>query len=298
MSPDIAVITLIMITLFAATVNGALGYGFSSLTVPVALLFYTNRLINPALVLVEVVVNSYVLIINRKSLPQVWRRTLPIIYGLIPGIIVGSLVLTYIHPGMIKFLTYTILLPLILLQAAGVRRRIHAEHLVGVPLGGGIGILYSVTTISGPPLALMFNNQGYAKHDFRAGLGLIRIFESTLTAVAYYFLGLYSQSTTGILSLIVPSVIIGIPLGAFLIRHLDAETFRRICMSFDSWVVAFGLSRVLIELGLVASPMAYSVLLTTLVIDAYLLYNFFTKKRRGRTPAHRPVLVKPDTGSP
>jgi uncharacterized membrane protein YfcA len=287
-----------VITLFAATVNGALGYGFSSLTVPVALLFYTNRIINPALVLVEVVVNGYVLIINRKSLPQVWRRTLPIIYGLIPGIIVGSLVLTYVHPGMIKFLTYTILLPLILLQAAGVRRRIHAEHLVGVPLGGGIGILYSVTTISGPPLALMFNNQGYAKHDFRAGLGLIRIFESTLTAVAYYFLGLYSQSTTEILSLIVPSVIIGIPLGAFLIRHLDAETFRRICMSFDAWVVAFGLSRVLIELKLVASPMAYSVLLTTFAIDAYLLYNFFIKKRRGRPPAHRPVLVKPDVGSP
>jgi uncharacterized membrane protein YfcA len=290
MSPDIAVITLIMITLFAATVNGALGYGFSSLTVPVALLFYTNRLINPALVLVEVVVNSYVLIINRKSLPQVWRRTLPIIYGLIPGIVVGSLILTYVNPGMIKFLTYTILLPLILLQAAGVRRHIHAEHLVGVPLGGGIGILYSVTTISGPPLALMFNNQGYAKHDFRAGLGLIRIIESTLTAIAYYFLGLYSQSTTEILSLIVPSVVVGIPLGAFLIRHLDAETFRRICMSFDSWVVAFGLSRVLIEMKLMTSPMAYSVLLTTLAIDAYLLYNFFTIKRLSRVPTHRPTL--------
>src|SRR3990170_3915642 len=114
MPPDLAIVTLILITLFAATVNGALGYGFSSLTVPVALLFYTNRIINPALVLVEVVVNSYVLMINRKSIPQVWRRTLPIIYGLIPGIVIGSLVLTYVNPGLIKFLTYTILLPLIL----------------------------------------------------------------------------------------------------------------------------------------------------------------------------------------
>lgn len=296
MSPDIAVITLIMITLFAATVNGALGYGFSSLTVPVALLFYTNRLINPALVLVEVVVNSYVLFINRRSLPRVWKRTLPIVYGLIPGIVVGSFILTHVNPGMIKLLTYTILLPLILLQAGGIRRHIHAEHAVGVPLGGGIGILYSVTTISGPPLALMFNNQGYAKHDFRAGLGLIRIIESTLTAIAYYFLGLYSQSTINILSLIVPSVIIGIPVGAFLIRHLDADTFRRLCMSFDAWIVAFGLSRVFIELGLITSPMAYSVLLTTLMIDAYLLYIFFTKKRV-QAHTHRPVLVKPDAGS-
>ena len=45
-------IVLVLITFVAATVNGALGYGFSSITVPVALLFYTNRILNPALVLV------------------------------------------------------------------------------------------------------------------------------------------------------------------------------------------------------------------------------------------------------
>ena len=42
------------ITLLAATVNGALGYGFSSITVPVALLYLTNRVLNPAMVVVEV----------------------------------------------------------------------------------------------------------------------------------------------------------------------------------------------------------------------------------------------------
>src|SRR5919206_5195194 len=96
---DSHTVVLILITLFAATVNGALGYGFSSLTVPVALLFYTNRLLNPALVLVEVVVNSYVLFINRGSLPKVWRRTLPILCGLVPGVLVGSVMLYQVSPG-------------------------------------------------------------------------------------------------------------------------------------------------------------------------------------------------------
>ncbi len=50
-------------------------------------------------------------------------------------------------------------------------------------------------------------------------------------------------------------------------------------MSFDAWVVGFGLSRVLIELGLVASPWAYSVMAVTILIDAYLLYVFFTVQR-------------------
>ena len=47
-------LALSIITLFAASVNGALGDGFSSLTVPPALLFLTNRT-QPALVLIEVV---------------------------------------------------------------------------------------------------------------------------------------------------------------------------------------------------------------------------------------------------
>jgi uncharacterized protein len=278
---DTGALVLVAITLFAATVNGALGYGFSSLTVPVAVLFYANRALNPALVIVEVAVNCYALVINRRSIPRVWRRTLPIIGGLIPGVLVGSFLLSALNPGAIRVTTYLVLLPLILLQAAGFRRHIHAERAVGVPLGTGIGVLYSVTTISGPPLALMLNNQGFVREDFRASLAIIRLAESTLTATAYAFLGLYTLQTGSLLGLIAPSVLLGVPLGAFLIRRLAAETFRRICMSFDAWVVGFGLSRTLIDLGLLGDPTAYLVLTTAAAIDLLLLYQFFKKQRRG-----------------
>jgi len=53
-SLDTAVMALAGIALFAAFVNGAIGYGFSSLTVPLALVFYTNRILNPAVVVIEV----------------------------------------------------------------------------------------------------------------------------------------------------------------------------------------------------------------------------------------------------
>jgi uncharacterized protein len=281
MNLDAAALWLIAITLFAATVNGALGYGFSSLTVPVAVLFYANRVLNPALVLVEVVVNTYSLFINRASIPRVWRRTLPVLIGLVPGVIVGSILLAALNASGIKLITYVVLLPLILLQAAGVRRYVQAERAVGVPLGAGIGVLYSVTTISGPPLALMLNNQGFVREDFRASLAVVRIAESTLTAIAYAFLGLYTVQTGSLLVLIAPSVLIGVPLGVFLIRRLAAETFRRMCMSFDAWVVGFGLSRTLMDLGFLGDPIAYVVLAIVGAIDLGLLYQFFKKQRRG-----------------
>ncbi len=276
---DTAVIVLAGIALFAAFVNGALGYGFSSLTVPVALVFYTNRVLNPALVLIEVFVNLYVLFINRSGVPAVWKRVFPILIGLLPGIAVGAYALASLQPVWIKFATYSVILPLILVQAAGWRRPIQWRWLIGLPFGTTLGILYSVTTISGPPLAVLFNNQGLVKDEFRAGLALVRVTESCLTAIVYYNLGLFIAESTNILSVLASCAAVGIPLGAYLIRRMDAETFRRICMSFDAWVVGFGLSRVLIELNLMASPWAYSVMAGTILLDVYLLYVFFTARK-------------------
>jgi uncharacterized membrane protein YfcA len=100
---DTAMIVLAAIALLAAFVNGAIGYGFSSLTVPVALVFLTNRILNPAIVLVEVFLNLYVLFINRNGVPAVWRRVFPILIGLLPGIAVGGFVLASVQPSWIKF---------------------------------------------------------------------------------------------------------------------------------------------------------------------------------------------------
>jgi uncharacterized protein len=274
---------LLGVAFVAATINGALGYGFSSITVPVSLLFYTNRLLNPAVVLVEVALNSYVLFVNRKSLPAVWRRVSPILIGLVLGVVGGSHILFSANPAWIKFFTYAILLPLILLQGAGLRRPIRSERAVGVPFGAGVGVLYSLTTISGPPLALLFNNQGFHKEEFRAALSLIRVAESTLTATAYYFLGLYSFESGALLFSLVPGVALGIPLGVYLIRHVEAETFRRVCMSFDAWIVGFGFSRVFIDLQLLQSPNAYAVILAVIFLDAYLLWQFFSKRAQDIT---------------
>src|SRR3954466_9742258 len=123
---DTAMIVLAAIALLAAFVNGAIGYGFSSLTVPVALVFLTNRILNPAIVLVEVFLNLYVLFINREGVPAVWRRVFPILVGLLPGIAVGAYLLALLQPGWIKLGTYIVILPLILVQAAGWRRPIQS----------------------------------------------------------------------------------------------------------------------------------------------------------------------------
>jgi hypothetical protein len=281
-SLDIALVVVTGVALFAAFVNGAIGYGFSSLTVPLALVFYTNRVLNPAVVLIEVLINVYVLAINHKGIPSVWRRVFPILVGLLPGIGLGALLLGWLEPAWVKLVTYVVILPLILVQAAGWRRPIQSSWSIGLPFGGALGILYSLTTISGPPLAVLFNNQGLVKNEFRAGLALVRVGESSLTAIVYWHLGLFTAESLTLTPPFLLAMLIGIPLGAWVIRKLDAETFRRLCMSFDAWVVGFGMSRVLMELRLVPGPEAYGFMLATIVVDLWLLYLFFARRIAAR----------------
>ena len=122
---------LVLITLAAAVVNGAFGHGFSSITVPVALLFYTSRILNPALVLLEVAINTAIVLMSRSSLPGVGKRVVPIVLGLVPGIVLGSLLLPRINAEWLKLFVYALLLPLILLQAGGIRKPVRLTPTVG-----------------------------------------------------------------------------------------------------------------------------------------------------------------------
>ena len=283
---------LIGITLFAAIVNGGLGYGFSSITVPLALLFMSNRVLNPALVPIEVVLNAHVLFVNREAIGSVWRRVSLIVVGLIPGVILGTLVVTRVSQPSLKLWTYFVLLPIILAQAAGYRRPIRSERAIGLPFGAGLGVLYSVTTVSGPPLAVLLNNQGLAKREFRAALGVIRLAESSFTTIAYLNAGLFTMKSVALIPSILPSVLIGVPIGAWLIQHMPAETFRRLCMSFDAWIVAFGISTALRDVKIVEGPKAFLFLAAVVLIYSLLLYRFFSK-RAGRATAGSPAATTP-----
>ncbi len=277
-----ALLVLAFTSLGAATVNGALGYGFSSITVPIALLVVAGRVLSPALVVIEVVINLYALWWNRRAARRVLPRVWPLATGLIPGVIAGAMLLGHIAPVNIKLTAYCVLLPLILIQASGLRWPIRNERRAAVPLGAGVGLLYGVTTISGPPLALFWNNQGLAKDDFKVALAVIRSIESVCALLAYAYLGLLTRESAELMPWIAPGVLIGIPLGHMLVSKIGVETFRRICMSFDAYLVSFGLARTLAEFGVVPE-VAYLVMLAAAIIDARLLIGYF------RAPARRPA---------
>ena len=281
--------SLIVLALAAAMVNGAIGYGFSTLVVPVALLAYPSSTLTPGLVLAEIVLNLLALLVNRRAIPAVFWRVFPMMLASLPGIALGVTLLKTASPNTLRFATYLVLLPLVLLQAAGLRRPLSKGSRAELPVGFGIGILYSCTTISGPPLGLLFNNQGLAQDEFRAAISLFRITESIATGFAFSLLSVYTPASVGLALQILPCILIGLPIGRLAVSMIDPESFRRICMAADAWLISFGLSRLLTTYGGITARLAYAPMLVVLLLDGFILSRFFLRRRAERAGVGGPV---------
>ncbi|MBK8724533.1 MAG: sulfite exporter TauE/SafE family protein [Holophagaceae bacterium] len=236
---------LVVLTGLAGGVNGVLGHGFSTVTVPVALLLLANRLLNPVLVLLELALNLGAFLANLRHFPKVAPRVVPMVGGLVPGIALGAWILSITAPGPMKLLTYLLLFPIVVLQGLGLHRAFRSERAAALPFGLATGLLYATTTISGPILSLYFHNQAYAKDEYRAAISFLRVVEAALTALAYLGLGIITRDSFALAAPLLPGTLAGLAVGLYAARRIEEQGFRRFCVWFNVLAVSFGLARVL-----------------------------------------------------
>lgn len=233
------------IAFVAGVVNGVLGHGFSTLTVPPALLIVASRVLNPVLVLVEVFLNLGSLFSSRKVVPEVLPGLRPVILGLLPGVVGGALLVGVVAVLPLKLATYCVLFPLVLLQASGFRWTGLAAPAARVPFGLVTGLIYGATTISGPVLSLYFQNARTERTAYRASVALLRVTESVLTATVYLFLGLYTKETLQVASWLAPAGLAGLVAGIQLAKVVREKAFKRFCITFNVFALGIGFARLL-----------------------------------------------------
>ncbi len=233
------------IAFLAGLVNGVLGHGFSTLTVPPALLILASRVLNPVLVLVEVALNLGSLVSSRRDLPRVLPGLRPTLAGLLPGVVAGALLVGVLPVLPLKLATYCVLFPLVLLQASGFRWAALASPGARLPFGAFTGLIYGATTISGPVLSLYFQNAKVDPGAYRASISFLRVTESLLTALVYLGLGLYTLETLQVASWLAPAGFAGLLLGFQVAKWVRERTFKRICITFNVFALGLGFARLL-----------------------------------------------------
>jgi uncharacterized protein len=298
---DLNSLWLSILALGAALINGGIGYGFSSIITPIAILWYSNKVLNPALVIVEVVVNVALLTRERRFIRTTWSRARPVISTLLPGVILGTVGLTYLAVNDVKLIVYVVLLPLVILQLLGISRPLRNEQRGGAAIGSGIGFLYALTTISGPPLALFLRNQGLSKNEFRCTIAQIRVAESSLTLSTYLAFDAFlstkyvSLPALNLLPYLFIPVLIGVPIGTLLLVRVSPEFFRRFVMGVDGLFVSYGLSRVLVALDWLKSNLSYVLMAALFVAIGALSWIALHQLLPSAPSAAAPTPDRPDS---
>lgn len=241
-------LALLLVAAFAAgAINGLLGHGFSSLMVPAGLLMAPARLLNPALVLIELPLNGAAAWLHRHQARSLLGELRPFAFALLPGVALGALLLRALPEGVLKALSYGLLLLLVLAQtlAQALRRDAPPRALAAgakARYGFATGALYGLTTVSGPTLAAYAQRRGFGKDETRAALACLRALEGALSLLALALLGLLSREGLRLAALLLPAGLAGLALGHRLAGRVEERRFQRLALRFNLLAVLGGLA--------------------------------------------------------
>jgi uncharacterized membrane protein YfcA len=203
----------------SALLQGSVGFGFSILAAPLLIL------INPVLVPGPLLVPSLaqILLIAIRD-----RRAIDLsgikwaLAGMIPGTFAGAFILSALPDGQLKLIFGSLVLTAVGISLLGVPISPTAPILSSA--GFLSGIMSAVSTISGPPLALIYQHASGA--NLRGTLAIYFLGVTIFSMVALGGVGRFSWQHFLWALPLVPAAILGVWASRFTIEILDRGFIR------------------------------------------------------------------------
>lgn len=217
-----------LIIFSAAFIQGAVGFGFSLVAVPLLAIFLPLKEIVPMMVLFSLALNIIVWIKLKGHVDK--RKIMVLILLGLVFIPVGILTLKFVKESYIQISVG--LLVIVASLAMMKQYKIHFKNpYVAYALTGILsGVLNGATSLSGPPVILMLSNDGVDKMSFRKTLATY-FMALNLFSLPMFFLGGMVTKPLLIKSLFIfPSVLIGVLLGILFGNKLNEKIFRKVTL--------------------------------------------------------------------
>lgn len=209
----------IVVVVLAAAVQGTIGLGFNIVAVPVM------SLINPLLAPVPQLILSLpqtVAAVAREHTGVDRRGVMWIVLGRFPGLAIGIWLLAIATDRLLDVLIGGLVLVAVAILASG----IHLRRTAGVEFGAGVfaGISSYVSTIGGPPVALLYSREEGA--TVRATLGLLFFIGTSITLIARIVAGDITSRDVVLGLGLIPAAAIGFAMSSWLKERVAAEHLR------------------------------------------------------------------------
>ncbi len=202
-------------------VQGAVGFGFALVAAPVLMVLQPNLVPGP-ITLAGLLLSFSMAYRERKSIQ--FKSLLQLFVGFIPGLFLGATLLTTLSSRTLSLLFGLLVLLAVLLSLA--RLPLPEKSLLAtLPAGILSGIMNITTSMGGPPVALLFQNEPGPR--FRGTLALFFFLGSLMTLMGLNQIGKMGEAELWEGVALVPAVVVGLLLAQPAACWLDQGKTRQ-----------------------------------------------------------------------
>jgi uncharacterized membrane protein YfcA len=223
-------LVLILLTIFcAATVKGAIGFGFPLLATPLISTIWDAR---QAVLLLSIAsfLNNIQIVARGGGSRASFGRFLPVLVGVIIGTVGGALLLASVNPRLLGGIVGLAALAfgIVALVRPDLSIPPRLERYLAFPMGLAGGLLGGSTSIFAPALASYTHALHLSKREFVFFLTMLYVVGTGVQVSSYVQLGLYNATVVFLaFASLVPNLL-GVSLGFRLQDRIDPKLFRRL----------------------------------------------------------------------
>jgi uncharacterized membrane protein YfcA len=215
----IGLVLCLLISFVAAAIHGVIGFGFNFLAAPILILMY------PQLVPAPIIIDSTILacMVGWNARKDIERSVLPwSVAGCALGAFLAAFAITLLSGRLYDALFGSTLLLAVILSLLGWRPNVNATSTLAA--GGISGFMGTITSIGGPPIALLFQHMPAAK--LRGTISAYFLITSPLALAALYVAGRLGWAELKLSVVLLPGMLLGYACSRFLVPFLDQQATR------------------------------------------------------------------------
>lgn len=210
-----------------ACAQGAIGFGLGLLAAPVLAILDPDLVPGP-LLLAASALTVMVAIRERGQLDL--RGVKWAVFGRIPGSALGAVAVATLPHDALLVVFAVLVLGAVAISIGGWRVQPAPSTLFAA--GATSGLMGSITSIGGPPMAIVYQHR--SGPELRSALALFFVFGSVLSVLLLTLVGEMGPSDAGAGLLLMPPVIGGFVASRYLARWLDRGLLRPVLLAFSA----------------------------------------------------------------
>ena len=219
-----------LIFFFAGTIQGLTGFGAALVAIPLLVLLIDIKIAVPLCVLNGLVMITSLVFHLRRHMDL--RKILPLIIGSIPGVILGTSLLTSVSAYTIKAFLGVTLMIYSLYNLFTKRITLELGSSWGVISGFLTGTLTAMVSAGGPPTIIYTALTKWDKQTIKATLTGFFAFNTYFTVTVYVLNGVIGETTWWYFAFSFPFVLLGAYLGTRISSFISREIYIRLIYIF------------------------------------------------------------------